>query len=169
MRHHYIEFVQRTSAGITMVFTDAGAISAIDAVHQINTLEAAFTSGPCPQTATSVRALPLERPSHLFVNWDGTRRKNLHDIAVIQEPIEPRRERSGWATTMKRTLRAIAGATCIALTAASWNRCIICRLLEGKTAPPPLSNYPETDHHDIARQRHHLLACQPEAENVRVQ
>lgn len=77
-----IEYVVRDLTGaVAAVVTSTGVIDAEFASEQILRGEAHYFAGPDSYRRTRVRSIPALGGPYLYVNWDGTRRNNLHDLA----------------------------------------------------------------------------------------
>ncbi|ROQ39671.1 hypothetical protein EDF46_1303 [Frondihabitans sp. PhB188] len=86
-----IEFVVRDTTGaIVALVTPTGVIDAEFAAQQIHRGEAHYFAGPDSYQRARVRSLPFLDGRYLYVNWDGTRRNNLHDLARGLKRIELR-------------------------------------------------------------------------------
>jgi hypothetical protein len=77
-----IEFVVRDRTGaVAAIVTSDGVIDAEFASAQIARGEAHYVAGPDSYVRARVRSIPALGGPYLYVNWDGTRRNNLHDLA----------------------------------------------------------------------------------------
>jgi hypothetical protein len=77
-----IEFVVRDRTGaVAAIVTSDGVIDAEFASEQIARGEALYVAGPDSYVRARVRSIPALGGPYLYVNWDGTRRNNLHDLA----------------------------------------------------------------------------------------
>lgn len=80
--NHHIEFVTRTPAGFAAVVTHTSVIDVQDVISDIRSNRATYSAGPSSWSRSPVKAVPFLDSAFLFANWDGTRRNNLHDVAV---------------------------------------------------------------------------------------
>jgi hypothetical protein len=80
--NHHIEFVTRTPAGFAAVVTHTSVIDVQDVISDIRSNRATYSAGPSSWNRSPVKAVPFLDSAFLFANWDGTRRNNLHDVAV---------------------------------------------------------------------------------------
>lgn len=82
MRELTIEFVVRDTTGaIAKLVTANEVIDADCASQQIVRGETHYFAGPDSYRRVRVRSIPALGGPYLYVNWDGTRRNNLHDLA----------------------------------------------------------------------------------------
>jgi hypothetical protein len=80
--NHHIEYLTRTPAGITAVVTHTSVIDVQDVICDIEHGRATYSAGPTSWDRTRIRAIPFLQGAFLFANWDGSKRNNLHDIAL---------------------------------------------------------------------------------------
>lgn len=96
-----IELVARDELGsIATVFTAHGAVDAQKAAAEIADGTATYVTGPDPYVRAVVSAISSPVGPYLYVNWDGTRRNNLHELSAgklvrLATPALPPRAR-GW-------------------------------------------------------------------------
>lgn len=113
-----IEFVVRDRSGaVAAVVTSAGVIDAEFASEQIARGEADYFAGPDSFVRARVRSIPALGGPYLYVNWDGTRRNNLHDLARGLKRIDMRsaarfetRRRAEWLGRLVGRARAYLAA-----------------------------------------------------------
>ncbi|MDF2444754.1 MAG: hypothetical protein JWR01_2957 [Subtercola sp.] len=80
MKQH-IEFVTRNRSGITAIVTSEAVIDAQTAINHIRSGHVLYDAGPTAWDRARVTIPEAFGRPYLFVNWDGTRRNNLHDLA----------------------------------------------------------------------------------------
>jgi hypothetical protein len=82
-----IEYVGRDHSGITTIVTSSGVIDAQIAIEHIRSGRVRFVAGPTSWDRAQVVAREAFGGPYLFANWDGTRRNNLHELALLtREP-----------------------------------------------------------------------------------
>jgi len=103
-----IEIVVRDQLGsIVALITESGAVDASTASAEIRQGLARYVAGPDSYLRRPVKAMPGIGGGYLYVNWDGSRRNNLHDlsaghIAIRRRPATPLREESATPTPASR-------------------------------------------------------------------
>ncbi|WP_460630975.1 hypothetical protein [Leifsonia lichenia] len=96
-----IELVARDELGsIVTLFTSHGAVDAQRAAAEIADGTATYVTGPDPYVRAVVSAISSPVGPYLYVNWDGTRRNNLHELSAgkpvrLATPAQPQGA-SGW-------------------------------------------------------------------------
>jgi len=96
-----IELVARDEIGsIVTLFTSHGAVDARQAAAEIADGTATYVTGPDPYVRAVVSAISSPVGPYLYVNWDGTRRNNLHELSAgklvrLATPAQPPRP-NGW-------------------------------------------------------------------------
>jgi hypothetical protein len=77
-----IEYVGRDHSGITTIVTSTGVMDAQTAIEHIRSGHACFVAGPSSWDYAPVSTRDAFGGAYLFANWDGTRKNNLHELAV---------------------------------------------------------------------------------------
>ncbi|WP_157480320.1 hypothetical protein [Leifsonia sp. Root227] len=78
-----IELVARDELGsIVTLFTSHGAVDARRAAAEIADGTATYVTGPDSYVRAVVSAISSPVGPYLYVNWDGTRRNNLHELSA---------------------------------------------------------------------------------------
>lgn len=89
-----IEFVVRDRSGaVAAIVTPDGVIDAEFASAEILRGDARYFAGPDSYVRARVRSIPALGGPYLYVNWDGTKRNNLHDLARGLRRVEGRGSR----------------------------------------------------------------------------
>jgi|GEM_PF-1884150 len=87
-----IELVARDEFGsIVTLFTSHGAVDAATAAAEIANGTATYVTGPDSYVRAVVSPISSPVGPYLYVNWDGTRRNNLHDLSTGRRVPLPRR------------------------------------------------------------------------------
>lgn len=107
-----IELVARDELGsIVTLFTSRGAVDAQKAAAEIADGTATYVTGPDPYVRAVVVAISSPAGPYLYVNWDGTRRNNLHELSAGRQARlttpAPAPRTSRWM----RVLAAVAAVT----------------------------------------------------------
>jgi hypothetical protein len=97
--NYEIEFVARSRTGIASVITADGVFDAEVVIGAIRTGRAAFFAGTSSWDRAEVKTVDTLGSPFLFVNWEGSKRNNIHDLAStpsvvneLQEQTRPRRK-----------------------------------------------------------------------------
>ncbi|MFZ7089136.1 hypothetical protein [Curtobacterium sp. RRHDQ10] len=100
---HTIEFVARDHSGITTIVTSTGVTDLASAIVEIES-GGTYVAGPSSFERTRVRIATALGTAYLYVNWDGSKRNNLHDLAhqVTRPIVLPGRRRRTLRDVLRR-------------------------------------------------------------------